>query len=103
MKNIIERGVILTSSGEAIDAQNLLPPSSAAAATAIPDRDADASRIDNLLESVMHDGLSFDELEARLLALAVERAGGNLSAAARQLRMSRAQLAYRLKKNARSG
>jgi len=103
LKNIIERGVILTSSGEAIDAQNLLPPSSAAAATATPDRDADASRIDNLLESVIHDGLSFDELEARLLALAVERAGGNLSAAARQLSMSRAQLAYRLKKNARPG
>lgn len=99
LKNIIERGVILTSSGEAIDAQNLVPPSAAAAA--MPDHEADASRIDNLLESVIHDGVSFDELEARLLALAVERAAGNLSAAARQLGMSRAQLAYRLKKNDR--
>jgi DNA-binding NtrC family response regulator/predicted hydrocarbon binding protein len=100
LKNIIERGVILTSSGEAIDAQNLLPPS--ATATVTHDRDADASRIDNLLESVVHDGLSFDALEARLLELAVERAAGNLSAAARLLGMSRAQLAYRLKKNGRS-
>ena len=91
LKNIIERGIILTGSGEAIDAQNLLPASAAAGVSS--DRDADQSRTDNLLESVIHDGLSFDALEARLLELAVERAAGNLSAAARLLGMTRAQLA----------
>jgi len=98
LKNIIERGIILTGNGEAIEPASLLPrnpvPSTAPAGVADPG----ASRIDNLLESVIHDGLSFEDVESRLLRLAVERANGNLSAAARALGMTRAQLAYRLKR-----
>jgi transcriptional regulator with GAF, ATPase, and Fis domain len=43
-------------------------------------------------------GCSLDAIEEQLLREAVERSAGNLSAAARLLGMTRAQLAYRLKK-----
>jgi len=45
-------------------------------------------------------GLGIDGLEQRLIAEAVQRAQGNLSAAARSLKLTRAQLAYRLKRSA---
>ena len=41
--------------------------------------------------------LSLEDVERRLLNEAVERAGGNLAAAARSLGLTRAQLAYRLR------
>ncbi|HPK31237.1 MAG TPA: helix-turn-helix domain-containing protein, partial [Ottowia sp.] len=43
-----------------------------------------------------------ETFEARVLALAVERCGGNLAGAARMLGLSRAQLAYRLKRQQES-
>ncbi|MBL9055198.1 MAG: hypothetical protein JNJ84_02865, partial [Rhodobacteraceae bacterium] len=42
-------------------------------------------------------GFALDAHEARIRRAALARAGGNLSAAARLLRISRAQLAYREK------
>ena len=42
--------------------------------------------------------LTLPEMERRLIAEAIERAEGNLSAAARLLGISRAQLAYRQQK-----
>jgi len=95
LMNIIERGVILTGSGEAIDARSLL---SGAPADAGEKQAGSAAKIDNLLEYAVHQGLSFEDLESRLLQLAVARADGNLSAAARLLGMTRPQLAYRLKR-----
>ena len=50
------------------------------------------------LQQLAGDELSMEQLEQRLLQEAVERANGNLAAAARQLGLSRAQLAYRLQK-----
>jgi len=94
LKNIIERGVILTASDTAINANSLLPE----APRAVAEQSGDAVPVDNLLEYAIHHDLSFDDLESRLLHLAVARKGGNLSAAARLLGMSRAQLAYRLKR-----
>ncbi|MGE0482540.1 MAG: sigma 54-interacting transcriptional regulator [Gammaproteobacteria bacterium] len=95
LKNIVERGVILTPSDEAIDVQHLFPG-------VRRERDAAAgeAQLDNLLEYAIRHGLPLEAIEARLLDLAVERARGNLSAAARQLGMTRPQLAYRLKKHA---
>ncbi len=98
LKNIIERGVILTTSDTAIDATSLLPGANSSDA----DLADEAAHIDNLLEYAIHHDLSFDDLESRLLHLAVDRKSGNLSAAARLLGMSRAQLAYRLKRGAAS-
>ncbi|MCY1450770.1 Bacterial regulatory protein, Fis family [compost metagenome] len=42
-------------------------------------------------------GTSLKEIEQRLVRLALERTGGNLTAAAQMLGMSRAQISYRLK------
>ena len=42
-------------------------------------------------------GTSLKEIEQRLVHLALERTGGNLTAAAQMLGMSRAQISYRLK------
>ncbi len=94
LKNIIERGVILTGSAQPIDAESLL----SGAPPAADEHMGEAARIENLLEYAVHHGLGFEDLEFRLLQLAVARTGGNLSAAARLLKMTRAQLAYRLKR-----
>jgi len=40
--------------------------------------------------------MTLDQAEATLIEAAVKKAGGNLSAAARQLGLTRPQLAYRL-------
>ena len=42
--------------------------------------------------------MTLDQVEAMLLTAAVDKARGNLSAAARFLGITRAQLAYRLKR-----
>jgi len=42
-------------------------------------------------------GTSLEALERRLVQLALERSGGNVTAAAQMLGMSRAQVSYRLK------
>ena len=94
LKNIIERGVILTAMGEPITAESLLAQSSA---TDVADS-RDNSLFENMFESLQQQGLSLPELERQLLDLAVANANGNLSAAARSLGLSRPQLAYRLKK-----
>lgn len=49
-----------------------------------------------LEEALLQGTLRIDEIEARIYRTAVARASGNLSAAARALGISRAQLAYRL-------
>jgi len=49
------------------------------------------------------DALSLPALEQTLIAEAIERAGGNLSAAARLLGITRAQLAYRQQKKESQG
>lgn len=41
--------------------------------------------------------ISLDEIQQRLVHLALERSGGNITAAAQMLGMSRAQVSYRLK------
>jgi transcriptional regulator with GAF, ATPase, and Fis domain len=42
--------------------------------------------------------MTLDQLEAKLIETAVDKARGNLSAAARLLGLTRPQLAYRLKR-----
>ncbi len=86
--------MILTAAGESIAADSLLAQSS-------DERDADGrekSLFENVFEILQQQELSLPELEEQLLGLAVEKANGNLSGAARSLGLSRPQLAYRLKK-----
>src|SRR5690606_31410993 len=51
-----------------------------------------------LFEAVLNGVTTLDRVEAMLLETAVDKARGNLSSAARMLGLTRAQLAYRLKR-----
>jgi len=95
LKNIIERGVILTPIGESIAADSLMAQSSG---TDHADG-REQSVLENMFEFLQQQDLSLVELEKELLDMAVAKAKGNLSAAARSLGLSRPQLAYRLKKS----
>ena len=102
LENLVERGVILAAQGGVVEAEHLFPnqpsaahdgldPQGRLARRASPDEQA-------LCERVLDSGVPIESLEAQVLTLAVERSGGNLSGAARLLGLSRAQLAYRLKR-----
>jgi two-component system response regulator HydG len=118
VENVIERGVILGTENSAIDTTHLftsgetfspmrygigrdgrLVASDAAVAASVSDTDRVSKRVNNLLlgdgEDV--DPVSLDDIESLLLKKAVERARGNLSAAARLLGITRPQIVYRLK------
>jgi transcriptional regulator with GAF, ATPase, and Fis domain len=122
LENVIERGVILGTENRAIDAPHLFTsgeqlgyrrfavshdgklvasdPSEFISETE-PDRDADrvSRQITNLLlgEGDDTDGVSLDDIETMLLKKAVERAHGNVAAAARLLGITRPRMVYRLK------
>lgn len=109
LENMVQRAVILAEPGGGIDVQHLfaggekLNPSSfnlnvqgtlsPSAATATPD-EQQRRLIDELLASLP----SFEQIETLLVQRALERAGGNVSAAARLLQLRRGQMEYRLKK-----
>ena len=122
MKNVIERGVILGTENAAIDAPHLftsgerigdqhfaitregkLVASDPAKFTAgvVPDSEVEraSNRVSDLLLGQGDDSekVSLDEIETLLLKKAVERAHGNMSAAARLLGITRPQMVYRLK------
>ena len=104
LENVMERGIILTPQNDWIEAEHLF-------SGAIPD-EADHAGIDeagkledcrkqpdvSLTGAVLDAGVPLDQFEQGLLQLAVARAKGNLSAAARLLGITRPQLNYRLKK-----
>ena len=103
LQNLVERGVLLAPNGGLIEIDHLFaggaPVHSLGAEV---DRAGqvgnagDATR-QQLYEAILHDGFDLEQLEARLLELAVQRAGGNLTHAAKLLGITRRQLAYRLK------
>ena len=115
LQNLIERGVIAADDGASIDighlfisgesgdqplfsisdTGNLAGEVEAMAEEATPDLFRALARV---MGKKADEQLSIDDLERRLMNLAVEQAGGNLSAAARLLSLTRAQLAYRLRK-----
>jgi two-component system, NtrC family, response regulator HydG len=95
LENIIERGVILTNSGNVIESANLLSVASRETDDDSAPRD---SRLANLIDHTLRHKIPLEKLEARLLEEAVQRSRGNISSAARMLGLSRPQLAYRLSK-----
>ncbi len=102
LENLIERGLIITSPGQMVDVDDLFavapaPPPVTLSPTGELRQGAPAD-LDSLYEEMQRRGLSLEALEDGLLQQAVERAGGNLSAAARSLGMTRPQLSYRLQK-----
>ncbi|MBT7950252.1 MAG: sigma 54-interacting transcriptional regulator, partial [Gammaproteobacteria bacterium] len=95
LENIIERGVILTNSGNVIDSANLLSVASSETGDDSARRD---SRLANLIDHALRHKIPLEKLESRLLDEAVQRSRGNISSAARMLGLSRPQLAYRMGK-----
>ena len=92
--NVIERGIILADNGGQIEASHLFPQ-----AVTEPQPDAcDNSGLDRLAERLLDEGCELSALEDTLINLAVARADGNITRAARILGLSRATLDYRLKK-----
>lgn len=106
LENLVERGVILAAQGGMIEAEHLFPNRPEAAHAGLDPQGRLAQRAPQeevrLCEQVLEAGVPIETLEARVLALAVERSSGNLAGAARMLGLSRAQLAYRLKRHIES-
>ena len=103
LENLVERAVLLVPSGGQIEAEHLFPGmASIGALGAVIDSqgkvgNADEAKKDQLYDSLLEDGFDLQAHEARLLQLAVTRANGNLTHAARLLGITRRQLAYRVK------
>ena len=104
LQNMIERGVILATSGTRIEVNHLF---SACAEEQAPEFGLDmnggldlhhGAATAALCDAVFNGAMTLDQLEVTLLETAVDKARGNLSAAARMLGLTRAQLAYRLKR-----
>lgn len=106
LENVIERGVILTEHNHVIEAQNLFPnfkPVSgnfgisdgtlSAPAAAAPQGGRHA-----YIQQLLEQGFDLEEWIADILREAVVQSKGNISEASRKLNISRATLAYQLKK-----
>lgn len=104
LQNTVERGVILAASGSRVEVDHLFSSRGAEQPREIGldiNGDLGGSRgenADTLCDSVLNGIMTLDQIEAMLLDAAVDRARGNLSAAARMLGLTRPQLAYRLKR-----
>ena len=106
LENVIERGIILTEHNHVIEAQNLFPnfkPVSgnfsisdgtlSASATAPPQGGRHA-----YIQQLLDQGFDLEQWIADILQEAVMQSKGNISEASRKLNISRATLAYQLKK-----
>lgn len=112
LENLVERGVILAPDGETIDlchlftfgekvTTDILALGKEGKLNRATDKDvADqpAASGKSFVDSILDDETPLEDIEQALLEATVDRAQGNLSAAARMLGISRPQLAYRLKK-----
>ena len=117
LENLIERGLILTPPGALIDVAMLFPQQHGASSANTGGLDAATSTSSTtvnaadtlehagatdpvpssaLYDSLQRSGLSLEALEETLIHEAVQRASGNLAAAARALGLTRPQLSYRL-------
>jgi len=104
LQNMVERGVILAPNGTRIEVNHLFSfcPDDQPGAFGL-DRNGDIGpeRLEagpSLCETVFGGIMTLEQVEAVLLETAVDRARGNLSAAARMLGITRPQIAYRLKR-----
>lgn len=113
LENMIERGVILADPGGGIDVQHLFAGGEKLRGTsfnlgqcgnlvrqALQESGATAlvSVTTELLDQLLNQAASLDDIEHLLLDRAMQRSQGNVSAAARLLKLRRGQLDYRLKK-----
>ena len=104
LQNMVERGVILAPSGTRIEVEHLFSPCAGEQAHELGlDRGGSldlqsGNAMQALCETVLGGTTTLDQVEALLVESAVDKARGNLSAAARTLGLTRPQLAYRLKR-----
>jgi DNA-binding NtrC family response regulator len=96
LRNVVER-CVLFADGDAFPAQWLQLPGASAAAPAAPGHTAAAG---DRLVLPLDGSMSIDDMDRHIVATAVSRAHGNLSAAARMLGTTRQTLRYRVKKYA---
>jgi len=109
LENMIERGVILAEDDGVIDVQHLFAGGEKLRENAfnlgptgrlVPDH---AERVpgtaeEAIVDQLLDEGVSFDTIEQLVLARALARSGGNVSATARLLDLKRGQVEYRLKR-----
>lgn len=102
LENIIERAVILTADGAPIAPRDIAIVIKTAESSTCFSLNSVAP--DNCLlnedffDTFLQNKLSLEDVESNLLKLALKRSEGNISAAARLLKLGDAQLRYRLKK-----
>jgi len=93
LQNMIERGVILTSSGSEISVDSLF-----SVFDGLQQAGGEPDSVAALVDAALEAEAGLPQIERELMERAVERCGGNLSGAARMLGITRPQLAYRLRK-----
>ena len=109
LENMIERGVILTDNNHTIDMDSFFPSLSEPShplnvinmrgeLNRAPATETATNPPAETPAQLLKEGFSLEQLEHQLIREAMEQSGGNISAAARLLGMTRPQLAYRLKK-----
>ncbi|WP_163141511.1 sigma-54-dependent Fis family transcriptional regulator [Arhodomonas sp. KWT] len=116
LENMIERGVILADPDGGIDVQHLfaggeqltttafdLDPGGSLVPSHDPERADVTGREQHLADELIERLPSFERLERLMIERALERTGGNVSAAARLLGLRRGQVEYRLKKGEAPG
>jgi len=111
LQNLIERAVIMVSDGELIDGHHLFRGGEDLGEGVLSlgaDQDAVAGRLvgdpvsgssPTLGSAPMASGQTLETMEAGLIAAALRKTGGNASAAARQLGITRATLIYRARQH----
>jgi transcriptional regulator with GAF, ATPase, and Fis domain len=101
LENLVERGVILAPQAGMVEAENLFPNQPDTVQTGLNAHGQLAklpsAQDTDLCARILDSGRALEDIDALVLDLAVARARGNLSEAARLLGMTRPQLAYRLK------
>ena len=102
MQALIERGVILVSHGEWVDVEEIFPNYQDENEVGLDAtghiKTTTLASTQELLNNMMQNKTSLDQLEANLINAAVNQHEGNISAAARSLGITRPQLSYRLQR-----
>ncbi|KAF1711482.1 sigma-54-dependent Fis family transcriptional regulator [Pseudoxanthomonas kalamensis DSM 18571] len=103
LENMIERAVLLAPPGGLVEIDHLFASGAPREETGAELDSSGAlgnereARLSRLYDELLEDGFDLERHEARLLALAMQRSGGNMTHAARSLGITRRQLSYRLK------
>ncbi len=103
LENVVERAVLLAPDNGAIETSHLFGqalPRLAEGGVNVTGHvtQSHPDALDPLCEQLLAHHVDLESLERRLMQMAMQRADGNLSRAARLLGITRPQLAYRLKK-----